>query len=257
MPLPELRVERSDWEPERGHRSYAPEQPDPLGEVLLRTDDGILGASLTVPLDDDLDYLARALRMDLHFDDGATGTSQARASGIRYDSKVFGFTDPKPLRKRYGATVARLHVQYPILSGALERLTRRMWDLFVTVNPVEAERHEAIVRAAVHPDWLFAGVPFTSGIINKTARLPYHLDRGNLAGTWSAMLALRGDMAGGGSPSAAVRRRFGNPRPQRDLVQRSAGLARRDAAGAQGPEGLSLHPRVVRKERVPGVRVDG
>jgi hypothetical protein len=147
--------------------------------------------------DDFLMRMARELRFNVKWDDTSVSTSQSRMSGIRTISRVFGFTGPKPLRRRYGASAAMLHRENPGLSHMLETVTTDLWQLFNKVDPGKGWEHKRLVEQKVNDDWLFGGCPWTSGVINRASLLPYHRDSGNIAGTWSAMLALRKGVDGG------------------------------------------------------------
>lgn len=194
----ELVIDPQPWHPaERRQRATA--KPEMIDEevVVYDSSGAVLLASVRMLETEDTRWLARKLRLKTRWDDGSSGTSQSRLSGIRYESRVFGYTEPKPLRKRYGASTALLHTQEPALGDTLLRLTGKMWSTFQEVAPKEAAAHEELV-STIHPDWHIAGQPWTSGIINNSAGLPYHQDSGNVKHSWSAMLGLRKDVAGAG-----------------------------------------------------------
>lgn len=197
----ELLATRHDWKPnDRKHQAPMVDGLD--GDVTVRDAQSGQIVAIQAMLDGETSELRRRLRrmiQAVRWDDGAvSGTSQARLNGMRYMSRVFGFTEPKPLRKRYGCSASLLYRDHPELAGLLDALAQRFWDVFTERWPEAATQHEHIVRGLVHPDWLVGGVPWTSGIINNTAALPYHRDSGNLDGTLSAMLSLRNRVKGGG-----------------------------------------------------------
>jgi hypothetical protein len=201
-PPVDLTVEHHDWKPlVRNQQAPALDALNHGRDVALRDPSGkLVGLSVHVQpeLADMLPWLVRMLRLRLHWDDATgKGSSQARLSGIRYPSRVFGFTEPNPLRKRYGASIARLHIDQPQLGEALERAAGLLWALFEQYAPDEAKAHDSNVRGRIHPDWFMGGAPWTSGIINRTAALPYHRDAGNVVGSWSAMLTMRRNTTGG------------------------------------------------------------
>lgn len=183
-----------------GKQTYAPEPADVItGDVELVSPDGTpLGFSMELKNREMLlGHLARELRYKVKWDDVAVSTSQSRMSGIRTVSRVFGFTGPKPLRRRYGGSVAQLHRENPRLAQLLEDVTPDLWIMFERAAKVQAADHWARVATRVHEDWWFARQAWTSGVINRTSLLPYHRDSGNIAGTWSAMLCLRRGISGG------------------------------------------------------------
>lgn len=46
------------------------------------------------------------------------------------------------------------------------------------------------------PEWRLKDQPFTSGIVNRSNPLPYHLDSGNLKGSMSAMVVMQQGVLG-------------------------------------------------------------
>lgn len=123
--------------------------------------------------------------------------SEGRMSSIRYAHRTFGYRCRQPLRRRETCSSANLEVDAPALNAALVEMTRHVEGIYAAHAPDAYAHHEATVTAAVHPDWRINAGVFTSGIINETAALPYHVDRNNLAGCWSAMLVVRRYLRGG------------------------------------------------------------
>jgi len=141
--------------------------------------------------------LTRYLRFEVKYDSAKSKTGAARLSGMNYESRVFGYTAPQPLRRRYGVSDASFNVKEPEAFRLLEEFTKIAWDTFCEAAPEKAEEHLAHTTE-VHSDWRIAGAPFTSGIINNTAALPYHKDSMNIKGTWNNMLGIKGGVTGGG-----------------------------------------------------------
>lgn len=135
------------------------------------------------------------MKMKTNKTDGAKG--QGRLSGIRYPSRVFGFSAPKPLRRRWACSPTLLTRDYPELADILDKFTKLNWEMFMKYAPEQAAQHKQMIDEQIKDDWKIAKLPFTSGVINNTAALPYHRDSGNVAGSWSAMLALRKGVEGG------------------------------------------------------------
>ena len=124
-------------------------------------------------------------------------TSQSRMSGIAVGHTTFGFSAPAPLRRRYACSRCNFDTMFPeiasLVYGYVETAERKFRQ-----HAPDAYAHTAqAVMGAVKPAWLIKGTPWTSGIINNTAALPYHMDSGNIAGSWSAMLSARNDIEGG------------------------------------------------------------
>ena len=142
--------------------------------------------------------LLRHLRYEVKYDSTGSKTGAARLSGMNYESRVFGNTAPQPLRRRYGVAESSFASHFPEAMKILVEFTKISWDLFQRVAPDEAKAHLALVDGRIHDDWLLGGAPFTSGILNNSAALPYHKDSGNIKGTWNNMLAIKTHISGGG-----------------------------------------------------------
>lgn len=189
-------LERREWEP-KGRRQQAP---------LLDVDDSdVIGLDNGIPVlyqstewggdQDALTELTRILRFGIHYQNPKAA---ARLSGIKAANEYFGTVPPQPTRKRYACREARLYSKLPRIKTLVDLLSAQMWATFQQEFPEASAKHASLVSEQIHPDWLIAGTPFTSGIINDKSALPYHKDSGNLQGTWSMMLCLRNGTAGGG-----------------------------------------------------------
>jgi len=147
-----------------------------------------------------LKALTRFLRYGVKFQTIAKQNKRGfvRMSGIRAANEYFGTTPPEPPKKRYACRDGRLYVKHPEYRKMIDEISVTAWQYFQKQFPTQAAEHERLVREAIHPDWLIADTPFTSGIVNDRSALPFHKDAGNLVGTWSMMLALRANTEGGG-----------------------------------------------------------
>lgn len=189
-----------EWDPKKRIRVLSMDATDDY--ALVHDPEGRI-LCVSVPLDgwrDETEWLARRMRLTMQWTEPSRGSGIAtkqRLSGIVYAANTFGFTAPVPLRRRYAAKLSNFDGDYPDISQLLAGLSGALWSRFTDLAPAEAEQHNAIVEARVHPDWWLGKTPFTSGIMNKSAALPYHVDRGNIKGTWSMMLSLRQDVGGG------------------------------------------------------------
>ena len=194
-------IERTaqEWQP-TGKRESAPmfaeaEQEDCV--VIDKTNQQIVAIQIQLP-DDTFDLtqqITRIMRHDLKWaiDKGRP----ARMSGIASANKVFGTLEPNRLRQRFGCKSAALDRDAPELRALLGQLLTSSYKQLETIEPHRTKDHQELIESKIHPDWLIAEMPFTSGIINYSAALPYHRDSGNVLGSWSVMVALRKHMSGG------------------------------------------------------------
>jgi len=188
-------VDRVDWAPRGRRQPVEPRHGDPAPQLLTHQDRPII-AQLTewARNDDDLAQLRRYLRFGLPYQ---KTFGEARLSGIKALNHWFGTIPPKPTRRRYACRYARLYADVPAFKPLIERITHDVVAPFKQLFPDAYRAHDDAVRQHIHRDWLIDNTPFTSGIINHTAALPYHRDSGNLADTWSVMLCLRDNVDGG------------------------------------------------------------
>lgn len=190
-------------EPTEQRREHAPRPPNgaTIASGDLRLIDGDTGAVVAIQAHPPMPWatdLARSLRsVRWSAKGGSKGGSEPRLSGFVNEHRTFGFAAPVPLRRRYGCSPCEFDREYPRITARLAEFVRLAWDVFSTAAHAESQAHARLVTDAILPAWRFAGMPWTSGIINGTAALPYHRDAGNLAGSWSAMLGLRRKVDGG------------------------------------------------------------
>jgi hypothetical protein len=123
--------------------------------------------------------------------------NEIRMSGIGVEHQTFGFAAPAPLRSRWACTRCRFDRNYPDATDLIYDFVHKAERLFRETAP-DAYRHSAeAVLSTVPEAWRIKGTPWTSGVINNTAALPYHKDSGNIRGSWSAMIACRHGIDGG------------------------------------------------------------
>lgn len=199
----EIIVHRKEWKP-NDRRHQAPIL-DGLNEPVTLID-GDSGEKLAVQyllgdrFMDERRRLARQLRLGTEWNDRKQlkpSNGSSRLNGMRYENRTFGTVAPAPLRRRYGCSYAAFNNDYPDGYGTLELMTKTAWEILEQEMPKQAEEHRRLVADAVNPDWWINATPWTSGIINNTAALPYHRDRANIKGTLSSMLCLRSKVGGG------------------------------------------------------------
>lgn len=117
-----------------------------------------------------------------------------RATGINNVSRTFGYRARKPVNARDGCGRTRTAGKWPEAHAALEAWAVKLADMFKGFNADQVAR-DAAVLDAVGADWKM-GELWTSGVVNRSSRLPYHRDKNNFP-TWSAMPVVRRGMAGG------------------------------------------------------------
>lgn len=120
-----------------------------------------------------------------------------RLSGLHVAHRVFGYTPPQAMRRRYGCSRSRFDTDYPATMELVRQFCLLAEWVFRTHAPDVHEDTGQAVRDLIPDAWRIAGTLWTSGIINCTAALPMHKDSGNIPNSWSAMLGCRNQMEGG------------------------------------------------------------
>ena len=175
-----------------------PETESALRNVALEDATGALLAShVELPRQEDRALATGVRRFLAGY--GGFGTT-GRLSGIENDAFTFGYAPASPMRQRFGCGPSRFDADQPTAASALHALAAAAWRFTAEQHPEVADEQRRLV-AEIQPDWrLRSGVtmtPWTSGVVNRSASLPYHRDSGNVAGSWSAMITLRQGMEGG------------------------------------------------------------
>lgn len=122
--------------------------------------------------------------------------STVRANGMANVSRTFGMAPRKPMMRREACTATTMSIEQPeshqVLVDLAEVFTQMMRELLPEVT-----EHDHLVVEQVLPEWRMTDdALWTSGVVNRSAALPYHLDRANF-NTWSAMPVIRRHMRGG------------------------------------------------------------
>lgn len=136
-------------------------------------------------------YDNKALRhavMSLKWSDTLRG-----ASGLRNESRTFGYAPRKPVLRREGCGATVLATEQPEAHATVANLSGPLNELLASLLP---DKSDELEHTPVDPDWRIGHGPWTSGVINKTSALPYHRDGANFD-AWSAMPALRRGTRGG------------------------------------------------------------
>ena len=123
--------------------------------------------------------------------------TEARLSGMAASHATFGYLFPQPVRRRYACCTTGFSRNYPEASDILTEVAVTGNRLFkATARAVYNKTTKAVYERIADP-WRMADSPWTSGIINNNAALPYHRDSGNIPESWSAMFTCRSNCEGG------------------------------------------------------------
>jgi hypothetical protein len=110
-------------------------------------------------------------------------------------SIAFGYKPRSGLRQN-GCGPNNFATRYPETHHLLSSVGQKVQGIYARLLPQEIVKHEE-EATRVRPEYRIGGTVFTSGIINRTSPLPYHLDTGNVRGVRSALLGLRKNVIGG------------------------------------------------------------
>jgi hypothetical protein len=128
---------------------------------------------------------------------GPNASTTTRLSGVVVTHATFGYQPPAPMRRRWACCRSQFNDRNAEAMGVLTEFCRLAEHVFRIQAPDVHDRTAGRVRDLIAPAWLIGGTPWTSGIINRTAALPYHRDQSNVPGSWSAMLGCRREVEGG------------------------------------------------------------
>jgi hypothetical protein len=117
-----------------------------------------------------------------------------RATGMDNDSRTFGYRPRKVQMGREGCGLTNTAVENPRAHAVLENVSGWLTAMLDGFAP-ELAKHDAAILSEVEDEWRM-GKLWTSGVINRSSRLPYHRDKNNFP-TWSAMPVLRRGVTGG------------------------------------------------------------
>ena len=118
-----------------------------------------------------------------------------RLAGPTYYGEIFCTTEMRPIRKRNAASSSMLDIYYPDMSRTLWELVGRGWARLRKMCPGLYDAIDSAPQA--RKEWRIGDTPFTSGVLNASASLPYHRDRGNVPHTGSVMWVSRKLVRGG------------------------------------------------------------
>ena len=117
-----------------------------------------------------------------------------RTNGLRTTSRAFGTLTRNVIRGDF-CRASEVAAKQPADHAALTAMGASLAEVYEQHAPgaFKAHREKA---SAVPRDFRLRDTPFTSGNLNKNTSLAYHLDKGNAANAWSAMVVLRERVAG-------------------------------------------------------------
>jgi len=118
-----------------------------------------------------------------------------RISGPAYPGAAFGTTEMRVIRKRLAASKSVFDFSNPDMSAVLDELVARGWKRTKKLCPDLYDAMDSAPKARA--EWRIRDTPFTSGVINASAAIPYHRDRGNVANSGSVMWVARKLVDGG------------------------------------------------------------
>jgi hypothetical protein len=187
-----IEVERRPVDIERFRGSYASERHAQKfidGPALVFIDGCEQPAAVYVELDERLPEAVAALRR-INF------STSMRMGGMISTSRTFGYAPKMVGRGEETCREAKLATEDRHSHDVIAGLSAIVEGCYRRLNPHLYAEHQATV-SNVLPDWRLSGGVFTSGIINRNNKLPYHYDRGNFADCWSNMLVFKRGCAGG------------------------------------------------------------
>lgn len=118
-----------------------------------------------------------------------------RAKGMDNRSRTFGYRTRKPRMSREGCGISLVAREHPWSYMVLEQWSTKLAGVFRGFAIDQVKTDAEFMAAQVNPEWRM-GELWTSGVVNRSSRLPYHRDRNNFP-TWSAMPVIRRGVVGG------------------------------------------------------------
>jgi len=119
-----------------------------------------------------------------------------RSSGLKSDSRIFGYMPRDTMRKDYCSSTA-MSRENRQEHGLVCQYGAELSKFYKKHCPEMYNQHNDLAKQKVKPNWIIKNSPFTSGIINKNSALNYHFDTGNFKDVYSNMLAYKKDVDGG------------------------------------------------------------
>lgn len=128
---------------------------------------------------------------------GSPITDVMRNANYATRSRTFGFRPRAAINRQEGCSATGFARDDPWRESILDAAAGELQGIMVDTLGAEIVTADRERLSVIRPDW-FLGESnlWTSGVINKSSRLPYHRDRFNFP-TWSAMPVLRRGVSGG------------------------------------------------------------
>jgi hypothetical protein len=124
------------------------------------------------------------------------GVTLRQGAGTSNVSRVFGFTTRNVMSGKESCRATSFVYDHPEAQIILNK-TADVLGEYLRQNLPEVYENDFQQSTAVLPEWRMAeNSLWTSGVINQSSQLPYHVDGSNFD-TWSAMPVLRRGMDGG------------------------------------------------------------
>jgi len=140
--------------------------------------------------DKDTDTVERMIRGDLIYNRGH------RAGGIPVTgSATFGWLPRVPMRADY-CRLSKCTMERPVVKEVLYPLSTKVSEKYKEID-LAVYQKQLEIQKDLPSDFLMPDSIFTSGIVNRNARMRYHTDAGNFPGVWSSMLVYKRNIEGG------------------------------------------------------------
>jgi hypothetical protein len=188
-----LDLVRRELDPQKFNRKPVSESDckNVVDEPTIIRENGRVVAVLDY-VEEPMDEFIWALKSIKRFDRGTRG------SGLVTQSKVFGFTPRRPTRNHHDyCTSASLAHEQPEVHNVFVKWASIAQNYYAEHAYARLCEHQKYYKSKVQPIWSLNKTVFTSGIINKSNALGYHLDRGNFSGQCSAMIVAKNQVSGG------------------------------------------------------------
>jgi hypothetical protein len=123
-------------------------------------------------------------------------TTTPRTNGLSNISRTFGMAPRRPMLRREACVATSMSIEQPDSHDVICDLADVFTKMMVSLLPDIAENDHDTVEQVL-PEWrMTEDSLWTSGVVNQSSTLPYHLDGANFK-TWSAMPVIRRGMRGG------------------------------------------------------------
>jgi hypothetical protein len=119
-----------------------------------------------------------------------------RTTGLRSQSKIFGYSPRETIRKDYCSSTA-FSTEDPKGHKLICDLGAKLSYWYRIHCPEMYDYHRRLVQGNILQEWIIENSVFTSGIINKNNLLNYHKDVGNISKVFSNMICFKKDCIGG------------------------------------------------------------